>query len=205
MWSFEIDPALFAIASVFLRGQANVTLMNADGAEFAERVPASEPGPFKFVSNLPYADYQRILLKALAAPQEIEGWYLMLQSDVARKLAAGPGDAGYGPLAVIAGGIFEFKTLRRAGRSLFWPAPRVESEFFRLRPRPGAPFARAAIPRLDPALRKLFAGRRKQLKAVARRLPAPILDRYPQHAQRRVESLDPDTLLAMAMMIADGE
>ncbi len=203
VWAFEIDPQLFEIASIFLEDASNVTLVNLDGAEFASRMDPGACEPVKVVSNLPYSDYHRILMRLLSTTIPVEGFYLMLQRDVVDRLAAGPGEDAYGPISAIVGGLFELKRLRKAGRGLFWPAPRVESVFFRLRRREGGSFecAPTEISRLEKGLRALFAQRRRKLSSVARRLGAPLGDMFPELADRRVESIEPATLLTLAGLL----
>lgn len=204
VWSFEIDPELYEIALGALGSAQNVTLVNLDGAEFARHIDPGIFAPLKIVSNLPYSDYYRILLRLLSTTLPVEGLYLMLQSDVVDRLAARPDDDAYGPISAIVGGLFELKVLRRAGKALFWPAPRVESTFFRLRRRAAGKFecAPSEIPRLEKGLRALFAMRRKQLGAVGRKLGKPLADLFAPLAERRVETIDPPTLLTMAGLVA---
>ena len=73
------------------------------------------------------------------------------------------------------------RKLRRAGKELFLPTPRVESTVFRLeRPRPVPDAAE-----LEVRLRGLFAQRRKK---------------SPEAGGRRVEALSPADLLALARL-----
>lgn len=175
VWAFEIDERIHGLSRELVGALPNVTLALGDGAEFARRVE----GRIKIVSNLPYGEWQRILLAILAAPQEIASCTLMVQSDVYDRLRAGPGSRGYGPMAALVQATCGLRKLRRAGKELFLPAPRVESTVFRLE-RP-APLADAAA--LEARLKGLFAQRRKKSAAAG---------------GRRVEQLPPAELLALA-------
>ncbi len=175
VWAFEIDERIHALSRELLAGLPNVTLVQADGADFARHVE----GRLKIVSNLPYGDWQKIVLAILAAPQEIAGCTLMIQADVYDRLRAAPGTREYGPMPVLVQATATLRKLRRAGKELFLPAPRVESTVFRLeRPAP-VPDAE----RLEARLRELFAQRRKKSAAAG---------------GRRVEELPPAELLALA-------
>lgn len=175
VWAFEIDERILAISRELLGGLPNVALLQADGADFARHVD----GTIKIVSNLPYGEWQKILLAILAAPQEIASCTLMIQADVFDRLRAGPGTRDYGPMSVLVQATSTLRKLRRAGKELFLPAPRVESTVFRLeRPRP-VPDAE----RVEARLRELFAQRRKKSSAAG---------------GRRVEELPPAELLALA-------
>jgi len=175
VWAFEIDERVLAISRELLGGLPNLTLLQADGADFARHVD----GRVKIVSNLPYGDWQKILLAILAAPQEIASCTLMIQADVFDRLRAAPGTRDYGPMSALVQATSTLRKLRRAGKELFLPAPRVESTVFRLeRPRP-VPDAE----RVEARLRELFAQRRKKSAAAG---------------GRRVEELPPGELLALA-------
>jgi 16S rRNA (adenine1518-N6/adenine1519-N6)-dimethyltransferase len=175
VWAFEIDEAIHALSRELIGGLPNVTLVAADGAGFASRVE----GPLKIVSNLPYGDWQKIVLAILAAPMDIVSCTLMIQSDVYDRIRAEPGTRAYGPMAALIQATSTVRKLRRAGKELFLPAPKVESTVFRLvRPAP-VPDAVA----LEARLSELFAHRRKKSAAAG---------------GRRVEQLPPSELLSLA-------
>jgi len=175
VWAFELDDIIHALSRELIGGLPNVTLVAGDGAGFAGQLD----GPVKIVSNLPYGDWQKIVLSILAAPLEIASCTLMLQSDVVDRIRAEPGTRGYGPMAALIQATCTVRKLRRAGKELFLPAPKVESTVFRLlRPAP-VPDAVA----LEARLRGLFAHRRKKSAAAG---------------GRRVEQLPPAELLALA-------
>jgi len=175
VWAFELDPTIHGLSKELLSELRNVTLIHANGAEFARHVP----GPIKIVSNLPYGDWQDLLLAILSAPQPIVSCTLMIQADVYDRIRAEVGTKDYGPMPALIQATATVKKLRRAGKELFLPPPRVESTVFRLiRPRP----VEDAV-RLEPRLRELFAQRRKKSAAAG---------------GRRVEQLPPAELLALA-------
>ncbi len=176
VWAFEIDEQIHALSKELLGERPNLTLLRADGAEFARHVEGSR---IKIVSNLPYGDWQKILLAILAAPQEVASCTLMIQTDVFDRMRASPGTKEYGPMPALIQATSTLKKLRRAGKELFLPAPKVESTVFRLtRPRP----VEDAV-RVESRLRELFAQRRKKSAAAG---------------GRRVEQLAPPELLALA-------
>lgn len=174
--AFELDPEIHALSRELLAGVPNVELILGDGAGFAAR--AGE-GPLRIVSNLPYGAWQDIVLAILEAPQRILSATLMIQKDVYERLKSGPGSRGYGPLPVLLQACGKLRKIRKAGKELFLPMPRVESTLFEvLRPQP-VPEARALAGRLA----QLFEGRRKKSAAAG---------------GRRVEQLPPGELLTLA-------
>jgi 16S rRNA (adenine1518-N6/adenine1519-N6)-dimethyltransferase len=173
--AIEIDDAIHALSKELVGALPNVTLVHGDGADFARYAP----GKIKIVSNLPYGDWTRILLAILAAPGEVESCTLMIQADVFDRIRAAPGTREYGPLPALLQATCGLKKLRRAGKELFLPPPKVESTVFRLeRPSPVSDAVE-----LEARLKALFAQRRKKSAAAG---------------GRRVETLTPAELLALA-------
>jgi 16S rRNA (adenine1518-N6/adenine1519-N6)-dimethyltransferase len=117
--AFEVDETIHALSKELLAGRGNVDLRLEDGAEFARHVE----GRVRVVSNLPYGEWQRILLAILAAPQEIASCTLMIQADVYDRIRAEPGTREYGPMGALIQATCSVKKLRRAGKELFLPPP----------------------------------------------------------------------------------
>jgi 16S rRNA (adenine1518-N6/adenine1519-N6)-dimethyltransferase len=173
--AIELDGAIHALSRELLANLPNVTFVQGDGADFARYAQ----GPIKIVSNLPYGDWTRILLSILAAPLQIQSCTLMIQTDVYDRLRAQPGTRDYGPMAALVQSTCALRKLRKAGKELFLPVPRVESTVFRLE-RP-LPVPDAVL--LEGRLRTLFLERRKK---------------SPAAGGRRVETLGPAELLGLA-------
>jgi len=179
VWAFEIDPELYELSGEFLGGRENLTLTNLDGAEFADHIDPGIYRRLKIVSNLPYSDYQRILIRLLACKHAIQSYTLMLQRDVYDKFRARAGTREFNPMAAVLQATSELRLLRRAKPGLFWPRPRVDSVLFQIvrgAVLPPADFARVAA-----KLREMFAHRRKKFKG-----------------DRRVEEVPPEELLRLA-------
>src|SRR5262245_37311034 len=120
--------------------------------------------PYRMVANLPYNVATALLrrLLALPAPRRPEELVVMLQREVARRLAARPGEMSR--LSVEVQLVAEVELLFEVGPRSFFPPPEVASAVVRLRPLPGP-----RVPAL-PSERRFFhtveAGfrhRRKQL------------------------------------------
>ncbi len=182
VWAFEVDPALFELSFEILAGRENVRVFAADGARFEGTVDPGDCRSLKVVSNLPYRDWQRLLLALLSTRLPVVSYTLMLQADVYERLRAKPGTKEYGPMPVLVQGTCEIRRLRRAGRGLFLPPPRVDSVLFQLRRRADPGDARELAERL----RRLFARRRGKSAAAG---------------GRRVEELGPQELLDLARTI----
>jgi 16S rRNA (adenine1518-N6/adenine1519-N6)-dimethyltransferase len=90
--------------------------------------------------------------------------HVMLQEEVARRIAAGPGSKEYGILSVLFGLWTDAEVALRFGPGCFSPPPRVHSALlrFRFRERPRAPVADPVA--LEALLRAAFSHRRKTLE-----------------------------------------
>jgi 16S rRNA (adenine1518-N6/adenine1519-N6)-dimethyltransferase len=162
----EIDPVLAGQlpATVAERAPAladRLTVHTADALTLrAPDLPA--PAPTAMVANLPYNVGVPVVLHLLAELPTLRRGLVMVQAEVAERLAAGPGSKAYGvPSAKLAW----FAAARRAGpvpRAVFWPVPGVDSgllAFDRRDPPPGDRTAVFAV--IDAA----FGQRRKALRA----------------------------------------
>jgi 16S rRNA (adenine1518-N6/adenine1519-N6)-dimethyltransferase len=119
--------------------------------------------PTALVANLPYNVGVPVLLHLLAELASLRSGLVMVQAEVADRLAAAPGTGSYGGPSVKAAW---FAQVRRAGavpRAVFWPVPNVDSGLvaFTRRP-PPSPMPRAEVFALVDAA---FAQRRKTLRA----------------------------------------
>ncbi|MCX2732080.1 16S rRNA (adenine(1518)-N(6)/adenine(1519)-N(6))-dimethyltransferase RsmA [Saccharopolyspora sp. NFXS83] len=163
----EIDPVLAerlprTAAEFAPDHQAELRVLEADAlrvraADFAERPPTA------LVANLPYNVAVPVVLHLLAELPTLRTGLVMVQSEVADRLAAKPGNRTYGvPSAKAAW----FADVRRAGpvpRTVFWPVPNVDSglvSFTRTDPPSTAPREQVFA-----AIDAAFAQRRKTLRA----------------------------------------
>lgn len=127
----EIDPVLAARLPLTAAERApalagRLTVHTAD----ALRVRADDlggPAPTALVANLPYNVGVPVVLHLLAELPGLRRGLVMVQAEVAERLAAAPGSRAYGvPSAKLAW----FAAARRAGpvpRAVFWPVPNVDS------------------------------------------------------------------------------
>jgi 16S rRNA (adenine1518-N6/adenine1519-N6)-dimethyltransferase len=168
--AIEIDPVLAheLPGTVADRAPAlaeRLTVITADALRVtAAQLPAA---PTALVANLPYNVAAPVLLQLLAEFPAIATALVMVQAEVAERLAAPPGGRVYGVPSVKAG---FFGTVRRAGsvgRQVFWPVPKVESGLVRIDRYPAAPWPMDAAHRIRVfrVIDAAFAQRRKTLRA----------------------------------------
>ena len=160
----EIDPVLAARLPDTVADRApgrRVQVLTADALRLhADDLPAA---PTALVANLPYNVAVPVVLHLLAELPTLRRGLVMVQSEVADRLAAGPGDAAYGAPSVK---LAWYADARRAGpvpRAVFWPVPGVDSGLvaFTRRAAPDGASRAATFAAVDAA----FAQRRKSLRA----------------------------------------
>jgi 16S rRNA (adenine1518-N6/adenine1519-N6)-dimethyltransferase len=166
----EIDPVLarhlpMTVADRAPDLTARLSVVEAD----ALRVTAADlpAAPTALVANLPYNVAVPVLLHLLAELPSIAVALVMVQAEVADRLAAAPGSRTYGVPSVKAG---FFGTVRRAGAvgtQVFWPVPRVESGLVRIDryAQPPWPMDAEHRRRVFAVVDAAFAQRRKTLRA----------------------------------------
>ena len=187
----EIGPGLGILTGGLLAAGAEVTAVELDAGlatylrnRFSEQLDAGHltliegdaldqpllelvPSPFRVVANLPYHITSPMLHRLLERPPSPERLVLMLQAEVAERIAAAPGRMSY--LSVFVQYHAEVEVALRVPPEAFEPAPKVSSAVAVLTPRP----ARALPPEQEPALWGLvqsgFRERRKMLRNVLAR------------------------------------
>jgi 16S rRNA (adenine1518-N6/adenine1519-N6)-dimethyltransferase len=140
---------------------ADVDLVVADALR-VDALPG--PSPTALVANLPYNISVPVLLHFLEHFGTITHGLVMVQSEVAHRLAAGPGSRTYGVPSVKAAWYGRLHLAGQIGRSVFWPAPNVDSALVaweRTDPPGDDDLRRRTFAVVDAA----FAQRRKTLRA----------------------------------------
>ncbi|MDY6055330.1 16S rRNA (adenine(1518)-N(6)/adenine(1519)-N(6))-dimethyltransferase RsmA [Micrococcus sp.] len=130
----------------------------------AVRPAAAQGGPTALVANLPYNVAVPVLLHALAELPELRHGLVMVQDEVADRLAAPPGSRTYGVPSAKAAWYAEVRKAGVIGTQVFWPAPRIHSGLvaFTRREPPTQAVSRAEVFAVVDAA---FAQRRKTLRA----------------------------------------
>jgi 16S rRNA (adenine1518-N6/adenine1519-N6)-dimethyltransferase len=85
------------------------------------------PPPTALVANLPYNVSVPVLLHLLTVLPSLQCGLVMVQAEVADRLAAPPGSRTYGVPSVKAAWFADVRRAGAVGRSVFWPAPKVDS------------------------------------------------------------------------------
>ena len=119
---------------------------------------------FKLVANLPYNIASPLLVNLAVDHPGMTDAVVMVQREVAARLAAGPGTKVYGPLGVIVQAMCEVELIATLAPTCFWPNPQVESAVIRLTRRSRPLTADPA--RFGAFIHNVFHTRRKQLGTI---------------------------------------
>ncbi len=185
----EIGPGLGALTAPLASAAGRLHVIELDrdlAASLPARLPGAElcvhqgdvlrfdfdrlPAPLRVVGNLPYNISTPILLRLVELADRLRDAHVMLQREVALRIAAGPDTPDYGRLSVVLQYRFEVVHLFDLGPHAFRPAPKVHSSVVRLLPRPaGRPRARDDRAFAD-VVQAAFAQRRKMLRNTLRGL-----------------------------------
>lgn len=162
----ELDPTLAAalpgtVAEHAPARAGRLIVLHADAARVAE-LPG--PAPTALVANLPYNVAVPVLLHLLELAPSLRRALVMVQAEVAERLAAPPGSRVYGVPSVKAAWYAEVRRAGAVPRSVFWPVPRVDSGLVALTRRE-PPASSASREEVFAVIDAAFAQRRKTLRA----------------------------------------
>jgi len=165
VYAVEIDPTLanalpITVESMTSEHAKRLHVLNVDAMKLTT---LPEP-PTACVANLPYNVAVPVLLHLLETFPSLDHGLVMVQREVADRLAAEPGGRIYGSPSVKAAWYAKVGQAGKVGRNVFWPAPNVDSglvSFSRRDP----PQTKASRVQVFEVIDAAFAQRRKSLRA----------------------------------------
>jgi 16S rRNA (adenine1518-N6/adenine1519-N6)-dimethyltransferase len=191
--ALEIDPELAARLRERMAGAAHVEIRHADAHRFdypGLRALVPDPGGrLLAVGNLPYSVGKPILAALVEAAPPIDEMALMLQKEVAERVAAAPGGKTYGALSVLTQIRCAVRLAFAVPPGAFSPPPQVDSAVLHLAAHRPPPVPVADPARFAMVVRAAFSQRRKSLANAL----AGGLGIGTQAARRLVESAGLDT------------
>lgn len=188
----EVGPGLGSLTLGLVEAVGDVTAVEIDSRlaaqlpdTVAERAPEYAPRlrvvekdalrvtdsdvtePTALVANLPYNVAVPVLLHLLETFPSIRRVLVMVQLEVADRLAAQPGSKVYGVPSVKAGFYGKVSKAGTIGKNVFWPAPNIESGLVRIDVFEDAPWpiTDGSRAKVWPVIDAAFAQRRKTLRA----------------------------------------
>ena len=169
--AIELDDKLAALlpetVAAYAPDRADRFEVVADDAMRISALPG--PPPTALVANLPYNVSVPVLLHLLALLPSLEHGLVMVQSEVADRLAAPPGSKTYGIPSVKAAWYADVRRAGAIGRNVFWPAPNVDSGLVAWTRR-DPPATTATREQVFAVVDAAFAHRRKVLRGALREI-----------------------------------
>ena len=168
----EIDPPLAAqlpttVATLAPGCADRLTVVRADALEIEDLPTIDGKQATKLVANLPYNVAVPVLLTMLERFDALTDVLVMVQAEVADRLAAPPGSKTYGIPSAKAAWYSQASRAGSVGRNVFWPTPNVDSALVRLvrRDHPVVSNGEATREATFAVVDAAFAQRRKTLRA----------------------------------------
>lgn len=208
----EIDPPLAQALPTTAQArfpEAKLQVFTADALTITGPESIGGATPVRLVANLPYNVAVPIVLTVLEKLPSIQTVLVMVQAEVADRLAATPGNKIYGvPSAKVAWYASARRTLT-IGRNVFYPVPNVDSALVKIERRPH-PDTAATREQVFAVVDAAFAQRRKTLRQALAGLAGSAgaaqeaLERAGVSPTARGETLDIDQFAAVAQQLNAG-
>lgn len=171
----EIDRRLIPVAREELSVHPNATLVEGDvlapdhetlapavRAALNERLSSGFKS-VRVLSNLPYNGAATMIVALLESGLPIDRMVVTVQKEVAKRIAARPGDRENGALTLLVQSLAEVRILRRVPPAVFWPRPKVESAVLEIVPRAKPSVGRDGYSSFKALLGDLFRHPRKTI------------------------------------------
>ncbi|HEY2784863.1 MAG TPA: 16S rRNA (adenine(1518)-N(6)/adenine(1519)-N(6))-dimethyltransferase RsmA [Fimbriiglobus sp.] len=170
----EIDRALQPVAEQMCAGRRNVTFVRGDCL-----AKKSELNPHmlaewdrvgkgykhrKVVANLPYVIATPLVSNLLVLDQPIARLVIMVQWEIAERMAAAASTKDYNALSVLIQGLADVEIVRKVGPANFFPRPQVDSAIVRIVPNAEKRAKVGDVLKFRAFIRDLYTHRRKNLR-----------------------------------------
>ena len=206
--ALELDRHLLPVLGEVVDGLSQVRIAQGDALTVDYAVFLQEDGllgdarPWSMVSNLPYNVATPLMARLLDEVPRLETLSVMVQKEVAERLAAPPGTPACGAISVKVAYHAAASTLGVVPPTVFVPRPKVDSAVVRFERRPAPPVDVPSAEGLFALARAGFAQRRKTLRQALRPLLGgrveEVLAAAGIAAMRRAETLTLEEWAALA-------
>jgi 16S rRNA (adenine1518-N6/adenine1519-N6)-dimethyltransferase len=208
--AIERDAALGPVLAETMAGYERFVVIHADAVEVStEEVSAPFGPPVALVANLPYQIAATVVLRFFEILPSLEQATVMVQSEVADRMAALPGSRTYGSYTVKLRMYAEPAGRFQVFPGCFLPPPRVDSAVIRL-DRRATRESRGVIAAASRVADAAFAQRRKTVRNSLRstlHVPAEALDAAlvaaDMDGRMRAETFEPASFVALARELAE--
>ncbi|BDI30893.1 ribosomal RNA small subunit methyltransferase A [Capsulimonas corticalis] len=191
----EIDRDLLPVLEETIGSLAQVNVVSADALSLDWpvflREQFSEDKPVHTIANIPYNITTPLLTTMVENKDRICVIVLLVQKEVAQRLAAAPATSDYGSLSVYAQYHAKVEIIATVSRRVFLPAPDVDSAIVRLTPYTEPPIRAQDEPTFFAVVRAAFGQRRKALPNALTGDPALGWDRDKAAKALSAAGIDP--------------
>jgi len=199
--AIELDRNLVPVLEDKCQNIGALILLQGDASKFDFSTLVSGDDRLRIVGNLPYNISVPMLFRLADHAVIICDMHVLLQKEVAYRVAAQPGSSHYGRLAVMMQSIFEAVLLFDVGPSAFRPPPKVRSVFMRLTPH-ATPVIDISTKALAAVVTTAFSQRRKTLRNSLKSLLDSIqIQSADIDPARRAETLSLKEFASLARML----
>jgi len=159
----ELDTQLIPVLTA-LFPVSNITIIQGDilRLNLEEILAPHANRPIKVVANLPYYITTPVIIYLLESGLPFKSITVMVQKEVAKRMAASPGTKDYGSLTLAIGYYADVELVANVPVNCFMPRPAVDSAVVHIRLRPGPPVATGKA-HLFKVIHAAFNQRRKTL------------------------------------------
>ena len=210
--SVELDNRLFPILSETLSDCGNIEIVEGDALKMDLNALIDEKftgmSDIKVCANLPYYITSPIIMKLIESKLPVSEIVVMVQKEVADRLAAQIGSRESGALTVAAQYYAEIEKLFDVSRGSFMPQPKVDSAVIKLSVRKEPPVRAENEKRFFEIVRAAFAQRRKTaLNSLSSSLNIPkdkvraALEKIGRNENDRAERFSMDEFAALSALI----
>ncbi|NCB42004.1 MAG: 16S rRNA (adenine(1518)-N(6)/adenine(1519)-N(6))-dimethyltransferase RsmA [Clostridia bacterium] len=171
--AIEIDKKLLPILEETLKQYDNIKIINEDVLKVNLTQTIEQERQLKdgrraqnvrILGNLPYYITTPILMKLLEDRLAVETITIMVQKEVAQRIAAAPGSRTYGAISVAVQYYCEVEYVQTVPKEVFVPRPKVDSAILLLKVRKNSPVDLISEEIFFECIKKGFGQRRKTLK-----------------------------------------
>jgi 16S rRNA (adenine1518-N6/adenine1519-N6)-dimethyltransferase len=207
----EVDSGLVRALEAEQSLPSGVELRHEDALALDwEALLGSAPGPWRVVANLPYSVATPILRRLLDLAGELAGWGVMVQRELALRIAAPVGSGDYGSFSVLHQLSARIDGALDLHGRCFYPVPRVVSRFLSMVPRGDERPSPDELRAIEEVVRAGFAHRRKTLanalKRAGGRDPSVLAHAFAAlgiEARARAETVPPETWRELTRELRD--
>jgi len=159
----EIDRDLIEELNLIKLKNRNLDVLNEDILKI--NLKDISESKLRIVGNLPYNISSKIMLWSIKNKDMIEDVHFMLQKEFAERLISSPNKKSYGRLSILAQLFFNVEELFDVPSESFFPEPKVDSLFLRLKPKENKDLEYLDIECLQNVTLKAFTKRRKKISS----------------------------------------